>query len=65
MKRVISTIQQIDYTSKDEFLKDILKMKEAGYRLIENGMFYGVLQHGEIQDNEWAYTAYFVKSEMM
>lgn len=38
MKRFISEIRQYDYTSKEEFLNDIPKMKEKGYHLIEGGM---------------------------
>lgn len=65
MKRTIATIKQFDYTSKEEFEKDIPKMKEKGYTLIEGGMFNNCLQHQEIEDIKWKYTASFIKSDMM
>lgn len=63
-KRTVATIKQFDYTSKDEFQKDIDRMKKKGYFLVENGMLNG-LTHGEVLDDTWRYTAYFVKTDMM
>lgn len=67
-KRTVATIKQYDYTSKEEFLKDIPKMLEKGYTLVDNGMINDCLKHGEIvgdDDGKWKYTAYFLKSPMM
>lgn len=63
MKRTILTIKQIDYTSKDEFEKDIPKMREQGYRLIENE-FNNNFTHGDIIGDTWTYTAYFSKETL-
>lgn len=65
MKRNIATIKQNDYTSKEEFEKDIEKMKEKGYILICNGMYSGVLEPQEINDGIWKYTAHFIKSNLI
>ena len=66
MKRTISTIKQFDYTSKEEFEKDIKSMKEKGYTLINNGMFNNSLTAGKITgDDKWKYTGYFIQSKFM
>lgn len=66
MKRVAATIKECDYTSKEEFERDIPRMKEKGYKLICDGMYHGMLHPSEIEgDDYWHYTASFVKSTMM
>lgn len=64
MKRTVVTIKQFDYTSKEEFKKDIERMKKKGYSLIKDGMFGGVLEPNELNDNKWKYTAFFMKSSL-
>lgn len=60
-KRAIATIKQYDYTSFEEFQKDIPRMNKKGYALMEN-----VLTHGKISFNStWTYTAYFIKNDVM
>lgn len=65
MKRKYATIEQFDYTSKEEFEAHKTKMIQRGYTLIE-GIFSGVLDHGEIVgDDKWKYNASFIKSDML
>lgn len=65
-KRSIATVKCYDYTSKEEFEKDIEPMKEKGYRVIEKGMFNGAINHGEIvgSENKWKYSAWFLKETL-
>ncbi|GCD12623.1 hypothetical protein [Clostridium tagluense] len=65
MKRTVATIKQFDYTSKEEFDKDIIVMKKKGYTLIENGMYNNYLNAGKIDDSTWKFSAYFVKSSLL
>ena len=64
MKRTATTIKQFDYTNKEEFKKDIERMKKKGYTLINNGMFGGTLEPNELNDDKWKYTAFFMKSSL-
>lgn len=65
MKRQYATIKQFDYSSKEEFEKHKVEMENKGYRLIK-GIFSGVLDPNEILgDDNWKYSASFIKSDMM
>lgn len=66
-KRTVCNIKQQDYTSKEAFLKDVPKMREKGWHLIEKDS-YGwseMFGHGELDDDVWKYTAHYIKSDMM
>lgn len=65
-KRTVCTIKQFDYTSKEEFEKDISRMREKGYHLIKKND-YGWSEHfghDELDDAVWKYTAYFMKDTL-
>lgn len=65
MKRQVSTIKQYDYSGKEEFEKHRKEMQKRGYFLIENGMFKGALDPQELQEEEWKFTAAYIKSPYM
>lgn len=64
MKRSVLTIKEYDYTSKEEFEKDIEVMKKKGYTLIEGGAFNGLTHHEVVGSDTWKYSAYFFKETM-
>lgn len=59
-KRTVATIKQYDYTSKEEFEKDIEVMKSKGYFLLNSKEF----KHGELKEDNWKYTGYFIKDTL-
>ena len=61
-KRYVSTIKQYDYDSIEAFEVHKKQMQEKGYFLIENGMFCGALDPGEIDGGKWVFTAAYLKS---
>lgn len=65
-KRVIATIKQVDYTSKEEYEKDVPKMRAKGYTVVSNDCMMGkVLTTQDIVgDDKWKFTAYFIKDTM-
>ena len=68
-KKNVATIKQYDYKSWEDFQKDIPKMQEKGYWLIEEGRFGFSEQFAprKIDDENYEYkvTAYFIKSDMI
>lgn len=65
MKRNYGVIRMYDYSSKKEFEKHKKQMEKKGYHLIDNGMFNGSMDPGELLGSEtWKYTACYIKSDM-
>lgn len=65
MRRQYATIKQFDYSTKEEFKKHKVEMENKGYRLVKD-IFSGILDPGELgNDENWKYTASFIKTDMM
>ena len=62
MKRYVSTIKQYDYSSNEEFEKHKKEMIEKGYYLVDRGMFGGIFDPHELQDEKWKFSATYLKS---
>lgn len=62
-KRTVATIKQYDYRTKEDYENDIPAMKQKGYLPLNTTEFYAGTIVGS--DEEYKFTAYFIKSDMM
>lgn len=63
-RRECGIIKIFDYKNEEEFKKHKAIMERYGWHLIEKGMFGGQLNPTTLEDENFKYSACYLKSDM-